>query len=278
MNIKAVIAAAGYGTRFFPVTKVINKTMLPVLNRPVVDYIVDDCLVGGASDIAIVCLPSDEQIADYYTEKPHLKDYFFARGWEKKYAPLEELHTKANIHIIRQPIDGRYGTAIPPMLAEDFIGDSYFYSLTGDDIILRKQKDSLLADMIIAKQQCGADGVIAATRVSKDQVSRYGILATRQENTTLWLEGAIEKPAPEEAPSDLASISRFLLPPSYFEYLKGLGADPITGEYSNVEALLNFAKDYKVAVYVVDNGYYDCGDIKGWLEANKAALRLQYTS
>src|SRR3989344_5101089 len=106
---KAIIPVAGYGTRFLPITKTINKTMLPILNRPLVDYIVADCVKAGVKDIFFVVLPEETQLQNYYSRNKKLEDYLLDRKAQAKYELIADIHKQANFHFIKQPQDGRYG-------------------------------------------------------------------------------------------------------------------------------------------------------------------------
>jgi UTP--glucose-1-phosphate uridylyltransferase len=269
--LKAVISTAGFGTRFFPVGKSVNKAMLPILNRPVVDHLVTECVQAGVTEIGLVVMAGDTQLRGYFTEDRTLKDYFFSRGWEEKYRPVAHLHSQAEFTFIEQSLDGRYGTAIPAMLAQEFVGDADFFLLTGDDLVLRADGGSDLADLRDACDEAGAAGGIAVTEVPPEHVSRYGIISTRRHGPAEVLDGAVEKPAPESAPSNLASISRFLLTPAIFKYLEALRPDARSGEYLSISALLDHAQDHPVLVHRITGDYYDCGSIGGWLDANLAA-------
>jgi UTP--glucose-1-phosphate uridylyltransferase len=269
--VKAVISTAGFGTRFFPIGKSVNKSMLPILNRPVIDYLVAECVQAGITDIGLVVMAGDEQIPGYFTEDQQLKDYFYSRGWEEKYRPLEHLHTQAKFTFIEQLLDERYGTAIPAILAQEFVGDSNFFLMTGDDLVLRSDGGSDLAELRDACDEAGASGGIAVTEVPQHQIFRYGVVSTRAHGSMEVLDGAVEKPTPENAPTNLASISRFLLPPAIFKYLEALQPDPKNGEYLSISAVLEFAQDYPVLVHRIVGDYYDCGSIDGWLKANLAA-------
>lgn len=271
---KAVISAAGFGTRFFPVTKSLNKAMLPILDRPVIDHLVTDLVAAGVREIAFVVLPGEEQLRSYFTENATLRDYFHARGWDEKYAPLEHLHTQAEFSFIEQPLDGKYGTAIPALLAREFVGDDDFYLLSGDDLVLREDGGSDLVDMRLAADKADAAGAIAVTAVPRELTYRYGIVSTRTHNGVDVLDGAVEKPAPEDAPTNLASISRFLLTPAVYPYLEALRPDPKNGEYLSIAALLAYAQDHPVVVHQIAGTYHDCGNTAGWLAANNAVAGL----
>jgi UTP--glucose-1-phosphate uridylyltransferase len=268
---KAVISTAGFGTRFFPVTKAVNKSLLPILNRPVIDYLITECVDAGISDIAIVVFGGDQQIRNYFSENKALKDYFYARGWESKYEPLAHLHDRARFTFIEQTLDGRYGTAIPPMLACDFVGKSDFFLLSADDLVLSEDGSSNLAQLLRTRNEAGLPSAMSVTKVPKELVSKYGIISTRLHGGLELLEDAIEKPSPEDAPTQFASVSRFLITADFFEYLDKLQPEPQSGEYLSITALVNYAKDYPVLVQPIRGTYYDCGTPEGWLKANVAA-------
>jgi UTP--glucose-1-phosphate uridylyltransferase len=275
--LKAVISTAGFGSRFFPVSVAVNKSLLPIRNRAVIDYLVSELIEVGVADIAFVTLPGDDQIRRYFEENDWVKDYFYSRGWEHKYAPVAELHERlvgVTFTWIEQPVDGKYGTAIPPLLAREWVGDSDWFLLSGDDIILRPDGGSDLVDLVAARDKAGMPAAIQVTEVSRERVSLYGVIRTREHHGYDVLEGAVEKPSPEEAPSNLASISRFLLSPDFFAALAALEPDPRSGEYLSISALVNYAQDNPVLVHTIAGQYYDCGQPSGWLEANNAVARL----
>ena len=150
--MRAVIAAAGMGTRFFPIGKTVTKAMLPVLDRPVIDYAVADCVAAGARQIAIITAPGEagRPIRHYYSHDAELENYCAGRGWQDKYAPLADIHEQAAFTFIEQPRDNRYGTAIPAILAAEFIGDDDFLLVSGDDLLLRTDHGFDLADLAAA--------------------------------------------------------------------------------------------------------------------------------
>jgi UTP--glucose-1-phosphate uridylyltransferase len=277
MSLKAVISTAGFGSRFFPLTVAVNKSLLPILNRPVIDYLVAELLPAGVQDIAFVTLPGDDQIRRYFEKTEWIERYFHDRNWSEKYETVARLYESlagVRFEWIEQPIDGNYGTAIPPLLAREWIGDSDWFLLSGDDVVLRADGGSDLADMLRDRDMAGAHGALQVTEVPRHRVSRYGIIRTRQHNGWNVLDGAVEKPKPEDAPSNLASISRFLLKPDFFRTLEALDPDPGSGEYQSITALITYAQDHPVLVYTIAGEYHDCGQPSSWLEANNAAARM----
>jgi UTP--glucose-1-phosphate uridylyltransferase len=276
-TLRAVIAVAGMGSRFFPVSKTINKCMLPILNRPVVAYAVADCVAAGASEIAIVTGTGEtgRQVRHYLSEDPDLKAYFTARGWQDKYAPVADLHEQADFTFIEQPRDHRYGTALPAMLAADFIGDDDFMLIAGDDLLLRTDGGSDLADLVAARATAGTPAALAAATVPGAQAHRYGILHPRSSAAGHHvLDQLLEKPDHYGAPTAFINISRTLLPVQALPYFQKL-TPAANGEYQATDAITAFARDHDVLIHPVTGQYHDCGNTAGWLAANNAAALAQ---
>lgn len=273
-DIKAVVTTAGFGTRMFPVTVAVNKSLLPVGNRPVIDYLLTELLHAGVREIAFVTMPGDDSIRRYVHPPSWIARYFHSRGWAEKYAPVEAVTDRlADVQFtwIEQPLDSRYGTAVPALLAQDFVGDSDWLLLTGDDIILRRDGGSDLADLITARDRAGASAAMQVVEVPEERLSRYGIVRGRPgEYDELLLDGVVEKPEPGEAPSNLASISRFLIGPDFFEYLVNVEPHASSKEYLSINALQDYAQQHAVVVATIAGDYHDCGSTAGWLNANLA--------
>lgn len=273
---RAVIAVAGMGTRFFPIAKSVNKCMLPVLNQPVLAYAVADCLAAGVREIAIVTSEGEggRQVRHYFTEDHSMRDYFTTRGWQTKYEPIAHLHDQADFRFIEQPRNGdRFGTALPAILAADLIGDQGFYLIAGDDLLLRTDGGSDLADLATARDAAGTVGAIAATTIPGSEAHRYGILKPRStEDDHQILEDLLEKPTAYSAPTAYINISRTLLPPEATAYFEKL-TPAANGEYQATDAIAAFARDHDVLIHPVAGQYVDCGNPAGWLAANNAVAR-----
>ncbi|MBM0230470.1 NTP transferase domain-containing protein [Micromonospora sp. STR1_7] len=197
--MRAVIAVAGMGSRFFPIGKTINKCMLPIFNQPVVAYAVADCVAAGAREIAIVTAPGEigRQVRHYFTEDHDLKDYFAARGWQDKYASLADLHSQADFTFLEQPRDDRYGTALPAIVAADFIAGDDFLLVAGDDLLLRNDGGSDLADLATARAAAGVPArsppprcpvprptATASSTREQPEVTSYSISCWKSQTTT----------------------------------------------------------------------------------------------
>ena len=279
MVTKAIIAVAGFGSRFFPVAKTLNKCMLPILTKPVVQFAVEDCVRAGATDIAIVTAPGQagEQVRHYFSPDPDTEAYFHSRGWNAKWQSAANLHTIADIRFIEQPRDGRYGTAVPAMIGLDFIGDDDFLLLTGDDLLLRDDAGSDLADLVARRTAAGTPAALAAATVDGSQAHRYGVLSTRNLDADTHLyNGVIEKPQDWHKPTCFINISRYLFAGEITTYLQALQPNPTTGEYQTTDVIEAYAADHDITVSPVTGTYYDCGNVTGWLAANNAAAaRMQ---
>lgn len=261
------------GSRFFPISKAVNKCMLPILDQPVVAYAVADCIAAGVHEILIVTGAGEtgRQVRHYFSEDSDIREYFVNRGWQSKYESIARLHEQADFSFIEQPRGYRYGTAVPVMLAADFIADDDFLLLAGDDLLLRADGGSDLADLAGARTAAGTSGALAAARVPGDQAYRYGVLHPRETVAGhLVLDRLMEKPDRYEEPTAFINISRALLPASALPYFREL-APADNGEYQATDAIAEFARDNSVLIHPVAGQYHDCGNPAGWLDANNAA-------
>jgi UTP--glucose-1-phosphate uridylyltransferase len=270
---KAVIAVAGYGSRFFPIAKTVNKCMLPILDRPVVHLAVEDCVRAGVEQIAIVTAPGDTQIRHYFTEDTALREHFHERGWDRKYEALAGLHELAEFTFLEQPRDGRYGTALPAMVAADWIGGDDFLLMSGDDVLLRSDGGSDLADLVRARREADTAAAIAAATVPGDQAHRYGVLMSHMDDGVLLLDRLAEKPTDYTGELAFVNISRAILPGVYLDYLEDL-KPAANGEYQSTDAIQALAEDHDMLVHPIRGAYHDCGDPAGWLAANNAAAGI----
>ncbi|GAA0546877.1 UTP--glucose-1-phosphate uridylyltransferase GalU [Paractinoplanes ferrugineus] len=275
--MKAIIAVGGIGSRFFPIGKSVSKAMMPILNRPVVAYAIADCIAAGAHEIAFAPTPGEtsRQVQHYLTEDHDLKAFFTARGWDAKYAPLADLHHQAEFTFLEQPRDGRYGTALPVMLAAEFIADDDFLLTASDDLLLRTDAGSDLADLAAARAAAATPGALAAATVPGADAHRYGVLKPRP--TThghQLLDQLVEKPDTYDQPTAYINISRTLLPASALDYFLKL-KPAANGEYQATDAIDAFARDHDVLIHQVTGQYHDCGSPAGWLAANNSAAQAQ---
>lgn len=275
--MKAIIAIGGVGSRFFPVGKSINKAMMPILNRPIVAYAIADCIAAGAHHIAFAPTPGEtaRQVRHYLTEDPDLKTFFTSRGWDDKYTPIAGLHHQADFTFLEQPRDGRYGTALPAMLADEFVGDDDFLLTASDDLLLRTDGGSDLADLVAARTAAGTSGALAAATVPGIDAHQYGVLEPRPAtNGYQLLDRLVEKPDKYDQTTAYIHISRTLLPAAAMDYFRQL-RPAANGEYQATDAISAFARDHDMVIHPVTGQYHDCGTPAGWLAANNAVAQAR---
>lgn len=261
---KAIIPVAGWGTRMLPITKSIEKCMLPVGTRPVIDYVVQDCIDAGINDIYFVVGEQSSQIQSYYRSNIQLNDYLREKGKTDK-LPLVAPLGNASIHFITQPSGGKYGTAVPVGLVAAHIeeGESALV-LMGDDFIYNPDGDNQIKRLI---DEASADGAaMFGVAIPQSEVSRYGVLALDEYGN---YQSIVEKPSVEDAPSNLINVSKYLLPKQIIDAAMTVAPNPVRGEYEITDVVNNFvANGGKVAVVQPQGEYLDCGTPEGWLHAN----------
>lgn len=267
---KALVAAAGFGTRFLPITKTIQKEMLPVLNRPTVDYLVEDLIKAGVEEIIFVISEHNKQLIHYYRENPRLFGYLQKHGKQDLYSQVSKIHQQAQFHFIKQTDDDLYGTATPLKLAKSYLeNEPAFFVFMGDDFLFDSQSDrSESAKMLDLYQKSRASGLIACIQKPINELSRYGVLKPRALNEYAYLESIIEKPSAGEAPSNLVNISKYILTPKVFPILAKQQLDQKSGEFYIIDTIATLAKTDNVVIYQPEGKYLDCGQVMGWLEAN----------
>jgi UTP--glucose-1-phosphate uridylyltransferase len=264
---KAIIPVAGWGARRLPITKAIEKCMLPIGNRPLVDYVVQDCIKAGISEIIFVVGEDSRQIQDYYGSNIKLNDALM-RGGKEELLPLVAPLQGVTLHFVTQPSHGKYGTAVPVALAAEYIepGESAVV-LMGDDFIWNTDGSSEVARLVEATPE-GSCSLLAA-QVPQEDISKYGVIETDEQGNFVR---SVEKPAPEEAPSNLINISKYVLTKEVIDACRDLPASP-RGEYELPDAINNFViNNGQVKVVPIIGQYLDGGSVDGWLHANNVVL------
>lgn len=267
---KAVIPAAGYGTRFLPATKATPKEMLPIVDKPTIQYIVEEALASGIEEILVVSGHGKRAIEDHFDSAPALEAELEKKG---KLELLHEVQETAdiNIHYIRQRYMRGLGDAI--LCAKSFIGDEPFAVLLGDDVVYNPQKPALRQLIDIYDWTGGS--VLGCQNVSEEKVSSYGIVVGEKTDNARLMRvlDMVEKPAREDAPSRLAVLGRYIIRPEIFSILAttkpGKG-----GEIQLTDALKVLAGREPVYAYDFEGERYDVGDKLGFLRATvEFALR-----
>ncbi|WP_136609650.1 UTP--glucose-1-phosphate uridylyltransferase GalU [Sinomonas albida] len=264
---KAVIPAAGLGTRFLPATKAMPKEMLPMVDAPAIQYVVAEASRAGLNNVLVITGRTKRALEDHFDRVPSLEAALERKGDEKKLAAIQESSNLGDIHYVRQGDPKGLGRAV--LCAQRHVGDEPFAVLLGDDLI--DERDELLAEMIRVQQATGGS-VVALMEVPREAISAYGsadVTAVEGESF-VQVHGLVEKPAPEDAPSNLAIIGRYVLHPAVFDVLHETGPGR-GGEIQLTDALQTLAaRDGEGGgVYgVVFRGRrYDTGDKLSYLKA-----------
>lgn len=256
---KVVIPAAGLGTRFLPQTKAMPKEMLPVVDKPVIQYVVEEATASGVKDIVIITGRQKRAIEDHFDDCKELENFLKKAGKEKERNQVREISRLANFIYIRQK-GAKYGNAVPVLAAKPVIDNEFFAVVWGDEFIW--SKPPRLAQMLkVFEKYRGA--VLSGVRITpKENVSRYGIGDVEPVGENVFkIKRIIEKPLPQEAPSDLGMIGAYILPPEIFGIIEGL-APGKGGEVWLVEAVNQLIKTgFPVYACEIQNGkYYDTGN------------------
>ncbi len=262
---KAVIPAAGLGTRFLPATKATPKEMLPVVDKPAIQYVVEEAVRAGLRDVLMVTGRSKRPLEDHFDRNIELELSLEAKGDTAKLELVRQATELATVHYVRQGDPKGLGHAV--LAAAEHVGQEPFAVLLGDDLI--DERDHLLEEMVAVQAREGGS-VICLMEVPADQISLYGCAAVEGSGDTVRITGLIEKPPVDEAPSNLAIIGRYVLSPTVFEVLRrtppGRG-----GEIQLTDALQELIALEPVHGVIFRGRRYDTGDRLDYL---KAVVRL----
>lgn len=267
---KAVIPAAGYGTRFLPVTKAIPKEMIPIVDKPVIQYIVEEALQSGIEEILIITGHGKRAIEDHFDTNIDLELQLRQQGKDSLLHLVQDI-SSINIHYIRQKHMRGLGDAI--RCAESFIDNEPFAVLLGDDVVYNPEQPAL-KQMMDAFSCLGAT-MLGCQEVPQELVSRYGIVQGQPtgDDRVVKLIDMVEKPAVDEAPSRLAALGRYILTPDIFEILRRVQPGK-GGEIQLTDALRLMADREAVYAYTFSGRSYDTGNKLGFLKATvEYALR-----
>ena len=259
---KAVIPAAGLGTRFLPVTKSMPKEMLPIINKPIIHFVVEEAIAAGIEDIIIVTGRGKRAIEDYFDTSPELESHLFQNEKYELLREVKDIASLADIHYIRQKEPKGLGDAV--LKAEKHVGNEPFAVLLGDDIIKAEIPCIKQLTNLFEKYN---NSIIAVERVPKEMVSSYGIIKGREIEELIYLiEDIIEKPSLEAAPSDIGTVGRYVLAPEIFDCLKEapLGKG---NELQLTDAVKLLMEKAEVYAYAFKGIRYDAGDKSGYVKA-----------
>jgi UTP--glucose-1-phosphate uridylyltransferase len=262
---KAVIPAAGFGTRMLPATKAVPKEMLPILNKPCIQYIVEEAVNAGIEEILIITGRSKKAIEDHFDRSPELELHLAQSRKANMLTEVKEISDLVDIHYTRQKTPLGLGHAI--LCAKSFIGQEPFAVLLGDDII---QSSEPVTGQLIQRYSDEKRALLGIQRVPSKDVSKYGIVEPLQAPSSegvIRVERVVEKPKEADAPSNLAVLGRYILPASIFEALE---ETPIGhgGELQLTDAIQQLAARGLADGYQFEGTRHDIGNLEGWLKAN----------
>lgn len=261
---KLVIPVAGLGTRFLPATKAQPKEMLPVVDKPIIQYVVEDAVKSGITDIIMVTGPSKRAVEDHFSPNYDLMSWLKKQGKDEMAEEVKKIADMANFVFIRQK--GPYGNGTPVLCAKAVVGDEPFAVMWGDEFFYTPNKPHLAQLMEVYEKY--QNPVITGYKVDDEGTKKYGIIEGEQlEANVVKVANVMEKPGPEKTSSRLASLGAFILTPDIFEALgkTELGKD---GELWLPDAIANLSKKRPVYACQVEGTYYDTGSKLGYLKAN----------
>lgn len=263
---KAVIPAAGLGTRFLPVTKSMPKEMLPIIDTPAIHYVVKEAVQAGIDDILIITGRGKRAVEDYFDESPELEMHLQRDKKTELLRIIKEIASLAHVHYIRQ----KEPRGLPDALytAEKHIGDEPFAVLLGDDIIVSQTPG---IQQLIEVYDRFQSSVIAVQEVPREKISRYGsVKATKVtsslKNELFLIDHIVEKPKPEDAPSTLAAVGRYVFTPEIFDCIKRTPVG-VNNELQIADSINLLGKSQKVYTCLFQGKRYDVGDKLGYVQA-----------
>lgn len=267
---KAIIPVAGWGTRRLPITKIIEKSMLPVGNRPLVDYSVQELIKAGITDIYMVISNVEPcQVQEFYRDNHALNDYLVERGKADRLALAKTLPDHVKIHYTTQDPAGRYGTAVPiALVVEEYNIDEPVLVFMGDDFVWNPDGESA-AESLIHSLQNADESAILGVEIPKEKVDKYGVLSIKDGKLT----GVVEKPSVEEAPSNMINVSKYIMSKDLLRrivnYVKSHDFGPLDQEYLVTDPIDEYInEDGVIRVAPTTGEYLDGGSVEGWVHAN----------
>ena len=270
---KCLFPAAGYGTRFLPATKAMPKEMLPVVNKPLIQYGVEEALAAGLNQIAIVTGRGKRSLEDHFDISYELEHQIAGTNKEKYLDGIRYLIDNVNFSFTRQNNMLGLGHAI--LTGEPLIGDEAFGVVLADDLCFGEDDDGVMAQMVKLYNQFRCT-IVAIEEVPEDEVHKYGVIKGESMMEGLYrVTDMVEKPSKEDAPSNLAIIGRYILTPDIFDKIRNTPPGR-NGEVQITDAILQQAQEGCVLAYKFKGKRFDCGSVKGFVEATNFCYQNIY--
>jgi len=258
---KAVITAAGWGTRFLPITKSQPKEMLPLVNKPIIQYSLEEAIACGAELVVVITSMGKRAIEDYLDYSPELEFVLQQKGETNLVEDIRRLSNMVDICYVHQKQQLGLGHAV--LSAKKVVGYEPFVLLLPDDLF--EQRERVLEEMLEIYRRYGSS-VIATKRIAEEEISRYGIIEPQKVSERIYkVLNLVEKPQPIAAPSDMAIMGRYVLTPEIFSALEDTPPG-VNGEIQLTDALKLLLKQQDIYAYEFEGEYYDVGTLLGWLE------------
>lgn len=259
---KAVIPAAGLGTRFLPATKAVPKEMLPIVDKPTIQYIVEEAISSGIDDILIITGRNKSSIEDHFDRSVELEYNLSEHGKQELLAEVQKISSMINIHTVRQKDPKGLGHAV--YCAKSFVGDEPFAVLLGDDVV--DNPEPCLKQMMDVYDELNAT-ILGVQEVAWENVNKYGIVSGQKKRDRLYtVSDLVEKPAVDKAPTNVAILGRYIITPEIFDILENTGSG-VGGEIQLTDALRVLAQKQQMYAYIFEGRRYDVGSKIGFLEA-----------
>lgn len=260
---KAIILAAGLGTRFFPATKALSKEMLPIVDKPCIQYLVEEAVASGIKEIIIVVNPKEKNIQEHFNTHPELKKHLHNKGKKPQLNEIEKIDKLAKIHFVVQKEAKGDGHAI--LCAKNFIKEEPVVVLFGDDIY--DSKIPALAQLLKQYKKTKAP-IIALEKIDKKESEKYGMIKSNSSTNGLHkISALVEKPKPENAPSNLAITGKYILTPELFKTLAKAKSGHPDKELRLIDGMKDFVKHSPIYGYEIEGKRFDTGDKFGYLKA-----------
>jgi UTP--glucose-1-phosphate uridylyltransferase len=262
---RAVIPVAGKGTRFLPATKQVPKEMIPIINLPMIHYVVEEAILSGIEQVIFVTSSGKNAIEDYFDRNFDLEDFLIKNGKIKELEMIQQIGKMVEVTSVRQKEQLGLGHAV--LCAKDIVGNEPFAVILGDEIV--RGPNPVIKQLINISQQYNNANVIGVMEVDPLETYKYGVVKGEfvdKNNKTMRMTDMVEKPLPAVAPSNLATPGRYIFRPEIFDALKVIPKG-VGGEYQLTDAINLLARESEVYAHVFEGQRFDTGNIEGYLNA-----------
>ena len=262
---RAVIPVAGKGTRFLPATKQVPKEMIPIINLPMIHYVVEEAILSGIEQVIFITSSGKNAIEDYFDRNFDLEDFLVKNGKIKELELVQKIGKMVEVTAVRQKEQLGLGHAV--LCAKDVVGNEPFAVILGDEIV--RGSNPVTKQLIEISSQYNNSNVIGVMEIDPQETRKYGVLKgdyVDREKKTLRMNTMVEKPLPENAPSNLATPGRYVFRPEIFDALKVIPKG-VGGEYQLTDAINLLARESEVYAHIFAGNRFDTGNIEGYLNA-----------